>query len=254
MRPLLEPLADVPDLDPVFLEQPAVQRLQLFGHHGFEEAEWEALFLLRDIENNPQAAQIFQAMAEAGVAYTGMQVAKLVNWGVAKDGAPTPERLRVLYPRAYWPEVVAISRETGVDPYLILSIAYHESTFRPGLTSHAGAQGLMQVMPGTAKHLLKIEPSITEDTIANLNSPINSLRLGAHYLMRMIERCDANYAFALASYNAGPGNLSKWRKARPNAELHEFVEAIPFAETNKYVKKVLGTYAAYHSLYPPATP
>src|SRR5690606_28077995 len=197
---------------------------------------------------------IFQAMGEAGVAYSAIQVVKALHWGLDADGRPTPERLRVLHPRAYWPEVVAISLETGVDPYLILAIAYHESTFRPALTSHAGARGLMQVMPGTAKHLMTIEPSITEETIANLDSPINSLRLGAHYLMRMLERSDSNFAFALASYNAGPGNLSKWRKARPSHDLHDFIEAIPFSETNKYVKKVLGTYAAYRSLYPPYAP
>lgn len=254
VRPLCEPVRELPEVDPALAENPAIQRLQLFGHHGFEEAEWEALYLMRGIESNPHAASIFQAMGEAGVAYSAIQVVKELHWGLDADGRPTPERLRVLHPRAYWPEVVAISIETGVDPYLILSIAYHESTFRPGLTSHAGARGLMQVMPGTAKYLMQIEPTITDETIANLDSPINSLRLGAHYLMRMIERSDANYAFALASYNAGPGNLSKWRKARPSHDLHTFIEAIPFSETNRYVKKVLGTYAAYRSLYPPYGP
>lgn len=254
VRPLCQPVHEVPDLGATFMASPAIQRLQLFGHHGFDEAEWEAIHLLRGIDSNPHAARIFQAMSEAGVAYSAIQVVRANHWGLEPDGSPTPERLRVLHPRAYWPEVIAMSLETGVDPYLMLAIAYHESTFRPALTSHAGARGLMQVMPGTAKYLMNIEPSITEETIANLDSPINSLRLGAHYLMRMLERSDYNFAFALASYNAGPGNLNKWRKARPNMDLHGFIEAIPFSETNKYVKKVLGTYAAYRSLYPEYNP
>jgi soluble lytic murein transglycosylase-like protein/TolA-binding protein len=254
VRPIVHPCDRIDDVDEAFANLPAIRRLQLFGHHGFEEAEWEAIHLAQNIDRNPQAALIFQTMSEAGVAYSAIQIARAVHWGENADGSFTRERLRLMHPRAYWPEVVAISRETGVDPYLILAVAYHESTFRPALTSRAGARGLMQVMPGTAEYLRKIEPSITEHTIANLDSPINSLRLGAHYLMRMIERTDANYAFALASYNAGPGNLNKWRKARPNMPLHDFIEAIPFGETNNYVKKVLGTYAAYHSLYPPAMP
>jgi soluble lytic murein transglycosylase len=161
--------------------------------------------------------------------------------------------LRLDYARAYWPHVVAIAKETGVDPYLILAVARQESTFRPSLTSSAGAQGVMQVMPGTAEWLAKAEPTIGPEHAKQLDVPTSSLRLGTYYLMRMIDRCGGNVADALASYNAGPGNLSKWRKQYPNADLDTFIESIPFSETRHYVKAVLGNYAAYHSLYPPET-
>ena len=68
----------------------------------------------------------------------------------------------------------------------------------------------------------------------------------------VVERSDGNLVYALASYNAGPGNCDKWRTRLPKADLEVFVEAIPFSETRNYVKLVLGNYAAYHSLYPPA--
>ena len=104
-------------------------------------------------------------------------------------------------------------------------------------------------MPKTAAWLAKVEPVISPEIVTNLDVPENSLRLGAHYLARMLERYDGNYVFALAAYNAGPGNVNKWCAARPNADMDTFIDAIPFRETRGYVRKVLGNYAAYKSLY-----
>ncbi|MCX5769566.1 MAG: lytic transglycosylase domain-containing protein, partial [Candidatus Hydrogenedentes bacterium] len=116
----------------------------------------------------------------------------------------------------------------------------------------AGAKGIMQVMPPTAQWLAKVDPSIDAACITNLENPDNSFRLGIGYLLRMVERSSGNLVHALASYNAGPGNCSKWLKKWPKADLETFVENIPFGETRNYVKTVLGAYAAYHSLYPAA--
>ena len=71
------------------------------------------------------------------------------------------------------------------------------------------------------------------------------------YMLRMADRSDGHLVYALASYNAGPGNCDKWRRRFPNHSTEAFIQAIPFSETKGYVKKVLGNYAAYHSLYPP---
>jgi soluble lytic murein transglycosylase len=161
-------------------------------------------------------------------------------------------RERLGYPRAYWPYVLKVGQETGVDPYLILAVARQESTFRPSLASSAGAVGVMQVMPATAEHMVKTDPNTSPETGSNLESPLNSLRLGARYLRLMLDGSQGNIAFALASYNAGPGNCAKWRKQFAKADLETFIESIPFAETRDYVKIVLANYAAYYSLYPPA--
>jgi len=83
----------------------------------------------------------------------------------------------------------------------------------------------------------------------DLEDPVHSLRLGARYLKRMLERWDGNVVYALASYNAGPGNCSKWKKNKGNVPLETFIESIPFDETRDYVKMVLANYAAYRSLY-----
>jgi soluble lytic murein transglycosylase len=107
-------------------------------------------------------------------------------------------------------------------------------------------------MPGTAELLAKGDPEIPRDAADGLEYPLNSLRLGAHYLHHMLDGSQGNIAYALASYNAGPGNCAKWRKQFAKMDLESFIESIPFLETREYVKIVLGNYAAYHSLYPSA--
>jgi TolA-binding protein len=257
-NPILSPFPDLakplPDLPEPLEAATEYRRLRFFGQHGLEESEWEALPLLLSVSTaeNPEAH--FRIMAEAGLAHTALQFAADTGWGVDKStGEKSVERLRLEYPRAYWPEVTALCKPLGLDPYLILSVARQESTFRPNLTSHAGASGVMQLMPSTAKWLAKADPNIETRHVANLESPVNSLRLGTFYVLRMLERSNGNLVDTLASYNGGPGNRDKWRKRFPNHDLDEFVEAIPFEETKSYVKKVLGNYAAYRSLYAPVS-
>jgi soluble lytic murein transglycosylase len=178
-----------------------------------------------------------------------MQWAAARDFGENDDGSQSIERLRIRYPRPYWEYVSALSEELDLDPYLILSIARQESTYRPGLTSHAGAKGVMQLMPRTAKWLGETDKLVSRNASRRLHEPRHSLRMGAVYFRRMLDRSDGNVAYALASYNAGPGNFDKWRKRSPNQSIEEFVEAIPFNETRSYVKRILAHYATYKSIY-----
>ena len=228
----------------------ASERLEFFGINGLEEGEWEALeCLLADAGAFGDAW--YPVIAGTGYAYTAFQYASAREWGM-KDGKPTASRLRLMYPLAYWPSMKVVAEELQLDPFFLLALARQESTFRAGIVSSAGATGVLQVMPDTAKWLAGKDDRITADHIANLKAPENSLRLGSVYLRRMLDRSDDNPVYALASYNAGPGNCEKWRARNSGSTLEQFVEAIPFAETNDYVKKVLANYAAYHSVYPSA--
>ena len=67
----------------------------------------------------------------------------------------------------------------------------------------------------------------------------------------MANQYDGNLIYAVAAYNGGPGNVNKWRRNYDTSDLDAWIESIPFTETRDYVRKVLGYYAAYHSLYPP---
>ncbi len=234
---------------PLIAHQEAYRRLAFFGMHGLEEGEWEALACILAVPRTLEA-HWYVAIADAGFMHTLMQFVQERGWGL-EAGQPTLERLRVEYPLAYWPKMHLVARELDLDPFLLLAIAKQESTFRAGVVSSAGATGVLQLMPATASWLAKVDDRIANQHVQHLKSPVNSIRLGAVYLHRMLQRAGQNKAYALASYNAGPGNFDKWRVRFPNHALEDFIEVIPFTETNDYVKKILANYAAYHSLYPP---
>ncbi len=227
-----------------------LERLRFLGANGLEAGEWDALGLLLTLDERAASGPYYHALVGAGFAHTTWQFLDARQWGV-RNGKKSPERLRLDYPLAYWDTLQRMTAGLNLDPYLILAVVRQESTFRAGVRSHAGATGLLQVMPSTAKWLAKVDGRIGWDRVANLKHPENSLRLGAVYLRRMLDRSKGNIIHALASYNAGPGNCDKWRKRYPKHGVDEFIEAIPFYETRHYVKKVLANYAAYHSLYAP---
>jgi len=224
-------------------------RLKFFAHNGSPEAEWESLYLTESIANHAKPELMYRGIGEGGTAYSAMQWASEKNFEVDDNGVQSVKRLRIRYPRPYWEYVKSLSEEFDVDPYLILSIARQESTYRPALTSHAGASGVMQLMPRTAKWLADVDSNISQENASNLEMPQHSLRMGTVYIKRMLDRSDGNVIYALASYNAGPGNCDKWRKRNPNQSMEEFVENIPFSETQHYVKNILSHYATYKSIY-----
>jgi soluble lytic murein transglycosylase-like protein len=225
---------------------PWAERVRLFGMHGLEEGEWEAVSLAKAGDEPPKGA--YQALADAGMPSLALWLVGLRGNDVEKN-VYAPQWRRVQFPRAYWEHVRRMADATGLDPYLLLAVGRQESFFRSDAVSSAGATGVMQLMPGTAKWLGSVEPAVERSHVEHLTHPAHSLRLGAYYLMRMVRSADGNLIFALASYNAGPGNVAKWRRRWPNASPETFLESIPFGETRHFVKRVLGNYGAYYSLY-----
>jgi soluble lytic murein transglycosylase-like protein len=228
----------------------ALARMRFFGINGLEEGEWEALDCLLRAGDDALRAARYQALAEAGFMHTAAQFARAARAGKPADAAASAAMTRLEYPIAYGPILKPTAEAAAVDPWLVLAVARQESTFRSGIVSKSGATGVMQLMPATAKWLAKKNPMVQPDDAENLGSPVSSLRMGAAYLHQMLERSGGNMVFALASYNAGPGNCDKWRKSFSGDDMDAFIEAIPFAETKDYVKRVLGNYAAYHTLHP----
>jgi soluble lytic murein transglycosylase len=139
--------------------------------------------------------------------------------------------------------------ESRVEPAFILALARQESEFYLGAVSATGARGLMQIMPATAQQVarqLKLPyelDRLTTDAAYNL-------RLGSHFLERMVERYDGSYAIAAAAYNAGPGRVGQWLAKygdprKDNVDLIDWIETIPFEETRNYVQRVLENLAIY---------
>ena len=143
--------------------------------------------------------------------------------------------LRYLMP--YRGEFETAARENDVDIALLFAIARQESRFIPDIVSSAGAQGLMQLMPGTARWVAKQlgHNAYRATQIAEIDT---NTRFGAYYFRYWLERLDNQPALAAAAYNAGPGRAQAWRPVVP-LEGAAWVETIPFNETRDYVKKVL---------------
>lgn len=228
------------------------QRFIVFARHGFEEAEWEALHWAPLFRGRRDAAYFYTLLADEGLAMTAHRLIDYAKWGYGPSQSPSLPRLRVMYPRAYWPAMASTAGNLRLDPYLLLALGRQESTFRARVGSSAGARGVMQLMPSTAKWLADVEPAVDTSHVQDLGRPENSIHLGGHYLRRMLDGTGGGLVYALAAYNAGPGNVSKWRRTLP-ADAEAFIAAIPYTETRNFVRKVLGNYAAYHSIYPPAS-
>lgn len=134
------------------------------------------------------------------------------------------------------------AHEKGVDASLIAAVIYAESRFRDQ-TSRAGARGLMQITPATAREIERLSGGTTF-RLADLSDPEVNIRYGTFYLHELLGRYGGNEVAALAAYNAGPGNADRWG----GADLT--LEAIPLAETRGYVAEVLEKQRAYRSAYP----
>lgn len=151
------------------------------------------------------------------------------------------------YPRAFREDVERVAKAARLQPDLLQALMREESALDPKALSGAGALGLTQLMPPTALMMarkLKLKGWSTE----RLMEPEVNIRLGGAYLGELLAQL-GHPALALAAYNAGPGTVSGWVRARGGLPLDAFVEEIPLDETRGYVKRCLRSYAAYHLLY-----
>lgn len=134
------------------------------------------------------------------------------------------------------------ARDKRLDASLIAAVIYAESRFVKGRTSSAGAQGLMQITPDTAKGIAKRSGG-TAFVLEDLDTPQVNIAYGSYLLREHLDRYDGDVAAALAAYNAGPGKADEWGGSQLRAN------DIPYAETRHYVQKVLDARAEYRARY-----
>ncbi len=135
----------------------------------------------------------------------------------------------------------------GIDPSLVAAVIYAESKFRDQ-TSHAGARGLMQITPATAKYIAKLSGGTAFEQ-GDLATPQVNISYGVYYLRYLMRRYGDNTVLALAAYNGGEGNVDRWVGEAAMAERAFGTGDIPFAETREYVGRVLEARADYRRKY-----
>jgi hypothetical protein len=167
------------------------------------------------------------------------------------DEALAQEAVRLEYPLAHDRFVWTHAHEHGIDPYLVLGLMRQESTYNAIATSRVGARGAMQIMPRTG-NLLADRLTDVHYTSGDLEDPIRAVGYGITYLGLLMDRYDGVYPLAIASYNGGPHNVSRWLGGTGmDMPMDEFVEHIPFRETRNYVKLVSEGYGTYLTAYAP---
>ncbi len=148
----------------------------------------------------------------------------------------------ITYPLRYDDIIRQQARAKNLDPALIAAVIYAESAFIAGRTSSAGAEGLMQITPETARDIARRSGG-TAFTLEDLATPQINISYGSYLLRELLDRYDGDVDAVLAAYNAGPGNADKWGGSQLKAD------EIPFPETRAYVEKVLEAQREYRERY-----
>jgi soluble lytic murein transglycosylase len=153
---------------------------------------------------------------------------------------------RAAYPMPFGPALMRNAALAGVDPMLVAGLIRQESAFNPKAVSHAGAGGLMQLMPKTARLMARqVHAGYSH---SRLFDPDYNTRLGTHYFAGL-EKSAGGVEAALAAYNAGEDRVALWQSGQNFREVAELVESIPFTETREYVQMVMRNAEIYRTLY-----
>ena len=137
-----------------------------------------------------------------------------------------------------------IVKKAGLDEFLVLSLIRQESAFNQNAHSRAGARGLMQVMPATAR-LIERRRISTRD----LYNPEINMKIGSKYFAFLLKKYNGDAELALAAYNAGPKRVEEWMKRYPVENRMLFLDLVPFRETREYVASIARNFFWYSLLY-----
>ncbi len=152
--------------------------------------------------------------------------------------------LELRFPQPFDDIVYKNAKKFSLTPEYVYGIMRQESAMNSIATSHAGARGLMQLMPATAKEVAQ-ELNIKPPTRTDLMQPNMNIQLGSKYLRSMLDRYDNQQVLATASYNAGPHRVKRWLPSDKEMSADVWVDTIPYDETRTYVRRVM----AYSTIY-----
>jgi soluble lytic murein transglycosylase len=160
-----------------------------------------------------------------------------------------PEILHVVFPVSYWPLIRKYSDERQLDPFMMAALIAQESNFDAGVRSPANAYGLMQILPSTGRQYARSLHMTAKFSIGMLTKADTNISMGTAKFADLMRQFGGGAHYALASYNAGENRVARWISERPGIDQDEFIDDIPFPETQGYVKRILGTAEDYRHLY-----
>ena len=211
---------------------------------SINRADREEMFMryLGDTLTDPTQLALLAAMAERdGNHPLSLQIGK----NAAARGLPVDN---LAFPIGAIPD----SARTGkVDKALVYAVARQESAFHPGAVSRAGAKGLLQLMPTTAKQVAK-RAGVAYSESKLTSDPAYNVTLGAHYLGQRLGDFNGSYILTFAAYNAGKSRVDKWIQQfgdprDPRVDAVTWIESIPFTETRNYVQRLMENVQVYRA-------
>lgn len=206
--------------------------LRLAGSTSLANSEWN--FAMKDLNYKDKL------VAASLAAKIGWHIKAIIVLGKLREF----QYYDLRFPLKWRDLVDSNSKLRNLEPSYIYAIMRTESAMRPNAISHVGARGLMQVMPTTASRVAE-KYKLPGSNDADMLQPVNNIAIGSAYLHQMSKRWSGQTILMTASYNAGPNNVKRWVKKLPK-EADRFIELIPYAETRKYVMRVLD-YATMYS-------
>ncbi len=220
-----------------FQRNELVQTSALFfkAEHKKRSGEFMDAFLKQ--EGTPKAYRFAaEVLAERGDYYAAVRVAKSAS-----------KKELFLTKQSYPTITKQLQKIDFVEWALVHALIRQESVFDPNATSRAGARGLMQLMPSTARHVAKNE-NMRYNVSWLTDKPKYNMYIGSLYIQQLLERYDNEYPLAIAAYNAGPGRVNSWLKIfgdprKGDIDILDWIELIPIYETRNYVQRVMeGVY------------
>jgi soluble lytic murein transglycosylase len=204
-----------------------------------------AAVLVADFANRLQDADHLSLLGEMVTKRKDMKAALSIGKSATQRGLPLE---RVAFPVGGLPSYQAVNE---VEKAVVFGIARQESEFRHDAVSHAGARGLMQVMPATAKATAKAA-GLPFDAKRLTSDPAYNAQIGAAHLGELIDKFGGSYIMTFAAYNAGPSRVAEWVSTygdprSPHVDPIDWVERIPYSETRNYVQRVMENVQVYRA-------
>jgi soluble lytic murein transglycosylase len=232
-------------------EDPGFARVDLLRRLGLVEYAWEELeeVVQASVADPVRLFGASSAYVREERYHLALRIARRHFAGLTATGHPALPRTfwEVIYPFGWRDEVSEAAGRAGLDPFLVAAVVREESSYYPRAVSRAGARGLMQLMPATARPMAEVR-GLAFDGGGLLDDPRANLEMGTAFLAGLMREFP-DPRLAIAAYNAGPRRVHGWWKARRTADLEAWVEQIPFDETRQYVKRVMLSWTEYRRLY-----